>query len=555
MKKKSFNMNLMLLLFSMIPLVVTVVGMTIMAVVLCTSNLENKVEDQLEVAARGLKFYTEYELKNGTATEITYDSEYIDILKADDVDLTVFVGDTRLCTSVLNDNGQRNEGTKAADGIWDKVSKGETFINDNTKVAGKDYYVVYLPITDASNKVIGMSFAGTPRSDISSAKRNIILISVITAIILMVVFGGIVIILSKKVSTPLRVTAESLEVIAKGDLTAENDLESAVAETDSLIQSYKGLQSNISRMLGSINSDATDLATRVNEVAQLAEQSNSSTEQINSAIAELADGATSMAQNVQNINEQVMEMGGLINNVVESVELLSNSSSAMQTANNEAYGYITNLEKSSSTTKDAVAGIKSQVVNTNEAITRITSAVGMITDIASQTNLLALNASIEAARAGEMGKGFAVVAESIGNLANQSAESTAEIRAIIDELTKQSEQSVLASESVEEAINQEQVILGETKKRFDVLNTEITNSVEDIRGISAQTESLESIKATIVENVSDLSAISQENAASTEEVTASMENIATNIRVISEDSEGMNGIAGNLVNSVGEFKF
>ncbi len=555
MKKKSFNMNLMLLLFSMIPLVVTVVGMTIMAVVLCTSNLENKVEDQLKVAARGLKFYTEYELKNGMATEITYDSEYIDILKADDVDLTVFVGDTRLCTSVLNDNGQRNEGTKAADGIWDKVSKGETFINDNTKVAGKDYYVVYLPITDASNKVIGMAFAGTPRSDISSAKRNIILISVITAIILMVVFGAIVIILSKKVSTPLRVTAESLEVIANGDLTAENDLESAVAETDSLIQSYKGLQSNISRMLGSINSDATDLATRVNEIAQLAEQSNSSTEQINSAIAELADGATSMAQNVQNINEQVMEMGGLINNVVESVELLSNSSSAMQTANNEAYGYITNLEKSSSTTKDAVAGIKSQVVNTNEAITRITSAVGMITDIASQTNLLALNASIEAARAGEMGKGFAVVAESIGNLANQSAESTAEIRAIIDELTKQSEQSVLASESVEEAINQEQVILGETKKRFDVLNTEITNSVEDIRGISAQTESLESIKATIVENVSDLSAISQENAASTEEVTASMENIATNIRVISEDSEGMNGIAGNLVNSVGEFKF
>ena len=555
MKKKSFNMNLMLLLFSMIPLVVTVVGMTIMAVVLCTSNLENKVEDQLEVAARGLKFYTEYELKNGTATEITYDSEYIDILKADDVDLTVFVGDTRLCTSVLNDNGQRNEGTKAADGIWDKVSKGETFINDNTKVAGKDYYVVYLPITDASNKVIGMAFAGTPRSDISSAKRNIILISVITAIILMVVFGAIVIILSKKVSTPLRVTADSLETIAKGDLTAENDLESAVAETDSLIQSYKGLQSNISRMLGSINSDATDLATRVNEVAQLAEQSNSSTEQINSAIAELADGATSMAQNVQNINEQVMEMGGLINNVVESVELLSNSSSAMQTANNEAYGYITNLEKSSSTTKDAVAGIKSQVVNTNEAITRITSAVGMITDIASQTNLLALNASIEAARAGEMGKGFAVVAESIGNLANQSAESTAEIRAIIDELTKQSEQSVLASESVEEAINEEQVILGETKKRFDVLNTEITNSVEDIRGISAQTESLESIKATIVENVSDLSAISQENAASTEEVTASMENIAMNIRVISEDSEGMNGIAGNLVNSVGEFKF
>ena len=555
MKKKGFNMNLMMLMFSMIPLAVAIIAMTIMAIVVCTNNLEKKVEDQLLVAAQGLKFYTEYDLKNGIATEIEYDSNYIDILKDKDVDLTVFVGDTRLCTSVLNDNGQRNEGTQAAEGIWPKVSRGETFVNDNTKVAGKDYYVVYLPITDAQNKVIGMAFAGTPREDITAAKRSIILISVITGLILILVCGSVVIILSRRVSTPLKVTADSLETIANGDLTAENDLESAIAETNSLIMSYRALQENISKMLGSISSDSTDLATRVNEVAQMAEQSNASAEQINSAVAELADGATSMAENVQNINEQVMEMGNLINNVVESVDLLSNSSSAMQQANNEAYGYITNLEKSSATTKEAVVGIKSQVINTNEAITRITSAVGMITDIASQTNLLALNASIEAARAGEMGKGFAVVAESIGNLANQSAESTAEIRAIIDELTKQSEQSVLASEQVEEAMNEEQTILSETKKRFDILNTEITNSVEDIRGISSQTESLENIKATIVENVSDLSAISEENAASTEEVTASMESIAMNIKNISDDSDSMNQIANDLVASVGEFTF
>ena len=154
-----------------------------------------------------------------------------------------------------------------------------------------------------------------------------------------------------------------------------------------------------------------------------------------------------------------------------------------------------------------------------------------------------------------MGKGFAVVAESIGNLASQSAESTAEIRSTIDELTRQSEQSVAASESVENAINEEQNILVETKKRFDVLNEEITNSVEDIRGISSQTENLESIKATIVENISDLSAISEQNAASTEEVTASMTSITEDIRVISENSDGMNDIANNLVGSVGEFTF
>ena len=554
MKKTGFNMNKMLLMFSMIPLVISVAVLTIVSVVLLSNNLETQTKKTLNAAALDLKNYSESDFALGHDS-VQYDSAYIDSLKSLDIDLTVFVGDTRFCTSVLNDKGQRNEGTQSGPGIWDAVSKGETYYSNDTQVAGKDYYVIYVPLKDASGKIIGMSFAGTPRADVKAAKTKIVVTCCAIAGGLIALSIILVVILSQKVSGPMRTTADSLETIAKGDFTASNDIDSPILETKSLILSSRGLQKNISSMLSVISSDAKSLADKVQEVNQLAEQSNSSSEQISSAIGELADGATSMAQNVQNINEQVMEMGNLINEVVEDVDKLGVSANAMQQANNEAYGYIGSLEKSSTTTMDAVAGIKSQVVNTNEAITRITSAVGMITDIASQTNLLALNASIEAARAGEMGKGFAVVAESIGNLANQSAESTAEIRAIIDELTKQSEQSVLASESVEQAINEEQNILDETKKRFDILNEEITNSVEGINGISSQTENLESIKATIIENVSDLSAISQENAASTEEVSASMESIAMNIRVISESSDGMNGIADDLVDAVGKFTF
>ena len=547
-------MNKLLLLFALIPLTVTTIVVIIIAAVLINKNISEKTEDQLMVAAQGLKDYTEFELKEG-AEEVTYDAAYIDCMKPYDVDLTVFIGDTRFCTSVLNDKGERNEGTQAAEGIWPTVKTGKNFINDNTKVAGKDFYVVYMPLVNGRNEVIGMSFAGMPRADIETAKNHVIIVSVIAGAVLVAIFTILVILIAKKVSAPLKATADSLEVVAGGDFTEETDTDSILAETYSLIHSYRGLQDNIRKMLGKINKESEDLAHKVDEVSQLSEQNAVSVDQINIAVGELAQGATSMAGNVTSMNNQVNEMGGLINSVVESVDQLNQSSSAMQQANDEAYGYITDLERSSAATKDAVAGIRSQVINTNEAIMKITSAVGMITDIASQTNLLALNASIEAARAGEMGKGFAVVAESIGNLANQSAESTAEIRGIIDELTKQSEQSVLASEGVEQAINQEQDLLIETKKRFDILNSEITSSVDDINGISALTENLENIKTSIVENVSDLSAISEENAASTEEVSASMENITVNMRVISENADGMNDIASDLVSSVGEFKF
>ena len=130
MKKKTFNMNKMLLMVSMIPMLIAVIAMGVILAVISTQSVADKVEDQLLVAAKGLKDYTEYDLKQGEE-EIAYDAEYIDCLKQYDVDLTVFIGDTRLCTSVLNDKGERNEGTQAAAGIWDKVSKGETFVDDN----------------------------------------------------------------------------------------------------------------------------------------------------------------------------------------------------------------------------------------------------------------------------------------------------------------------------------------------------------------------------------------------------------------------------------------
>ena len=132
----------------------------------------------------------------------------------------------------------------------------------------------------------------------------------------------------------------------------------------------------------------------------------------------------------------------------------------------------TSTDKSMENMKRLQEGIEALEVKSNH----ITDIISTITQISSQTNLLALNASIEAARAGEAGRGFAVVADEIRSLAEQTKDSTENIRQLIIEIQSQIDETVREIEGVAKLFAQSTQITGKVRGTFD----DIAASIEDM---------------------------------------------------------------------------
>ena len=202
----------------------------------------------------------------------------------------------------------------------------------------------------------------------------------------------------------------------------------------------------------------------------------------------------------------------------------------------------------------AMQSISDKIVETNTAISGISSAVQAIESIAAQTNLLSLNASIEAARAGEAGRGFAVVADEIRTLADSSAESGKEIKQIIEDVIALSNSTVEISNRVYEVVCKEQTDIETTQDKFNVLSNSVEQSISDIEQIRQMATQLDGIKSDLTSATNDLGAMSQELGASSEEVAASCQTVTTACTDTQSLTEAMSVINENMRAAIEFFK-
>lgn len=368
------------------------------------------------------------------------------------------------------------------------------------------------------------------------AQMIVFFVIVVAAVLLIAFFVSLF--FGKRLSRGIQRIEGNLRKTAEGDLSYELDprLTGRADEIGKIARSLEGVKDSLAEMIGSISESGGRLKSSSEKFNEKFKEITNSIQNVNTAIEELALGATSQASETETVNSKIVQLGDVIEVEKQDVKKLEESVSSMMEYSAGASESIDLLYKITETTIETIKMVYEQTNRNNESAENINKAVEIIKGLAEQTNLLSLNASIEAARAGEAGRGFAVVAEEIRNLAEESAGSAQEIEGIVKELTGNVAVSVDNMQVVSENVEEQQTRLEETRQSFRHLYEEI-RQVEGVTvEIGSQTKELDELKQIVADSVNNLASIVQENAASTEETSASMQLVAEGIEECSKDT-------------------
>lgn len=553
--------KLLTLFISILTVLIIVIFLTIHFQVseLSYNNIINKLNSDSNIGFAFIneKYKGDWSIKDGKLLKgdkiINGDNSIVDEVKLRTNDIvTIFMGDTRVATNVLNDDGSRAVGTKVSDIVAENVLKQGKEYSGLVSVLGKDYEAKYIPIKDVKGTIIGIWFVGVAKSEVTKSintlEMNILIVAASTLIIgiLLIAFftNGIV----KSVNKIVKV----IESIAAGDFKSKVNIKSK-DEIGIIAKNVNVMIDNVGSLLHDIKEASLTVASSSEQVMASSDEISKVAEQVASAIDEVARGATEQASTTDNGNQQIQ---GIIKGLEKIAKDMNSSSELAHKAKSvvKAGGRsVEEQETKMNENKQSSLSASTAIVDLSSKSTEIGQILEVINGIAEQTNLLALNAAIEAARAGDHGKGFSVVADEIRKLAEQSGKSVNRIEIIIEEIQAGINKAVSEIGKAKDSVDSQSNALQNTVKSFSEIRDVVELIAQNVESVTDESNTLCHNAFIAGDAINEIASIAEETAAGSQEVSASTEEQTSIIHQISGSAENLAKLASELQQKVEKF--
>lgn len=164
--------------------------------------------------------YKDGKLKKGV-TDVTSDYRILDDIKNDTGnDVTIYYGNYRRLTTIVDDKGNRLTGTEAPEGVAEEVyGRGEEYFSTDINIDGIDYFGYYVPIENDAGDIVGMTFAGKPTSSVNLSTHYMVMGNIIISIFAILLAGFILYLSSSKMVAAIQHIKRFLGKLAGGDFT------------------------------------------------------------------------------------------------------------------------------------------------------------------------------------------------------------------------------------------------------------------------------------------------------------------------------------------------
>lgn len=374
------------------------------------------------------------------------------------------------------------------------------------------------------------------------------LFAVIIAIVAYILIKKIILVIDKVKVQLTRVAQGDLTGKLEGRISQRNDeLGAMVRNTNIAMDSFRSSMLSVKDTTDAVESGSTDMKEKTENAVNANEQ---------------------VATAIGNVAAEVSQQASAVDRMIENVASLADAGKAVSTAVEEALQYMKQLDGNSADMKAKmesmseesahmdvnVQEISEKIDVTSKGIQEMETILGSIEEIASETNLLALNASIEAARAGDAGRGFAVVADSIKGLSENTSNELENIRKIISTLVENFKE---CEKCIELVVKSNQSSTESTKdviESFRIINNDVVSTNEKLTVVHETDEKMMKDIMEIDSQVKVIGQAAESNAAATQEITASSEELTALLTNISSTCNSMTGYVDNLVKDMNQFK-